>query len=586
MDRKTDLETMYHYTPSLIGRQVEAEYLPQVITGYKNNPFIEALPPIFEEEEVALKIARFPDHNEGQRKLGKQTRLHLIQQISDYVQPLPSHLVVEQRLSRMMRHGYKSRNPLSRESVKQFHIGFRSILESGVNDEGVNLAGIRSTASGFAILGVSGQGKTTAMESSLLLYPQVIHHSTYQGQPFIRKQLVWLKLNCPYDGSLKGLCINFLQAVDSVLETNYFRKFASKGSSVDMLLPVMAHIATLHGLGALVIDEIQNLSFMKSGGAERMLNYFTQLINTIGVPVILIGTFKAMKLLSGSFSQARRSTGQGDMIMDRLTEGEEWDFFIQGLWRYQWTCTATKLTNALKKEMYELSQGIVDIAVKLYMLAQWEVIMYGEDKERITVGVLKEVAHRHMQLVQPLLKVLKRNDPAVKLLVDDLYPQWDVLDQFLRYAEEKVNVQGEMRSRLMRDEKIEVDQERYLELVKTAIDFGVPAENAEQLAKRVLLRNETECDLVRLRKELLHEIELSAAAEDIHKPISSESKTEQKDKKQPIKKTTRKTTSSILEVDDLRKAVTSSKAKSDEIYDSLVELGTVPSAEDLSKLII
>jgi hypothetical protein len=408
----------------------------------------------------------------------------------------------------------------------------------------------------------------------------------YKGQLFIRKQLVWLKLNCPHDGSLKGLCFNFLQAVDSVLETNYFQKFASKGSSVDILLPVMAHIATLHGLGALVIDEIQNLSFMKSGGAERMLNYFTQLINTIGVPVILIGTFKAMKLLSGSFSQARRSTGQGDMIMDRLTEGEEWDYFIERLWKYQWTNTSTKLTDALKRQMYELSQGIVDIAVKLYMLSQWEVIMYGEDKERITVGVIKEVANRHMQLVQPLLKVLKRNEPAAKLFVDDLYPQWDILDQFLKNAVEKVNVQGEIRSKVTRDENIEVDQDKYLELVKTAVDFGAPIENAEKIARRILLRNETEKDLVRLRKEVLEEVELSAAVVDINNPNSSVSKTDEKIKKQQNKKTTRKTTSVTLDVDDLRNAVKSGKVKSEEIYGNLVELGSVPSEEDISKLII
>ncbi len=585
MDRRANIEGMYHFTQSLIGRQVNAEYLAQEITGYKNNPFIEALPPIFEEEFVGSKIARFPDHNEEQRKLGKQTRLHLIQQIADYVEPLPSHLLVEQRLSRLMRHGYKARNPLTRESVKQFHIGFQNILESGVNDEGINLAGIRSTAAGFAILGVSGQGKTTAIESSLLLYPQVIHHSTYQGQPFIRKQLVWLKLNCPHDGSLKGLCFNFLQAVDSVLETNYFRKFASKGSSIDMLLPVMAHIATLHGLGALVIDEIQNLSFMKSGGAERMLNYFTQLINTIGVPVILIGTFKAMKLLSGSFSQARRSTGQGDMIMDRLT-GEEWDYFIERLWKYQWTNSSTKLTDPLKKEMYKLSQGIVDIAVKLYMLAQWEVIMHGEDnKERVTIGLLRNVANRHMQLVQPLLQVLKRNDPSAKLLVDDLYPQWDVLDRFLRNSEEKVNIQGEIRSSFLRDENIELDQNRYLELVKTAIDFGVSVENAEELAKRILLRNESESDLVQLRKELLQEIELVTAAADIQNPISDD-QIEKGQKKRGRNRTNSKKDSSIIEVDDLRNAVSGHNAKSEEIYENLVELGTIPSEEDLSKLII
>ncbi|WP_051286737.1 ATP-binding protein [Paenibacillus taiwanensis] len=273
MARKMLQEAKYQYSPSLVGRQVEADYLPQDIAGYRDNPFIEALPPIFEDQCVISSIAKYPDYDEEQRKLGKQTRLHLVQQISDYVEPLPSHLLVEQRLSRLIRHGYKARNPFSPESVRQFHVGFKNILEAGVDSNGKNLAGVRSTAAGFAILGVSGQGKTTAIESSLLLYPQVVHHVSYKDLPFIRKQLVWLKLNCPFDGSLKGLCLNFLQAMDSHLGTNYFQKFASKRSSVDILIPVMAHLATLHGLGVLVIDEIQNLSFMKSGGAERMLNY-------------------------------------------------------------------------------------------------------------------------------------------------------------------------------------------------------------------------------------------------------------------------------------------------------------------------
>jgi hypothetical protein len=75
---------VYQYSPSLIGRQVEASYSDQDILGYRDNPFIEALPPIFEEEEVALQIRKYPDYSEDQRKLGKQTRLHLVQQIADY----------------------------------------------------------------------------------------------------------------------------------------------------------------------------------------------------------------------------------------------------------------------------------------------------------------------------------------------------------------------------------------------------------------------------------------------------------------------------------------------------------------------
>lgn len=581
MVKKLQLESMYQFTPSLVGRQVEAEYLEQVVPSYEDNPYIEALPPIFEEDYVALNIARHPKYNNEHRMLGKETRLHLVQQISDYVEPLSVHLSVEKRLSRLIRHGYKARNPFSPEHVRQFHIGFKDILEKGVDEKGANLAGIRSTAAGFAILGVSGQGKTTAIESSLLLYPQVIHHSTYKDQPFIRKQLVWLKLNCPHDGSLKGLCFNFFQAVDANLGTNYFQKFVSKGSTVDILIPIMAHIATLHGVGVLVIDEIQNLSFLKSGGAERMLNYFTQLINTIGVPVVLIGTFKAMKLLSGSFSQARRSTGQGDLIMDRLEEGEEWDYFLHNLWAFQWTSSDTKLSEPLKKAMYNLSQGIIDIAVKLYMLAQWEAIDNGGN-ERITVSLLNMVIDRDMQLVKPLLKILKRRDLDKLPLIDDLYPNWNELDLFLQKSKEKVNMQGEMRKQYNRKDKIEIDEEVLIELVKTAVEFGAPADIAERISKDLLQINDADVDIITLRNQVVSEVNRFIEPEDIVNSTSNKGSKGQFNNT----KTSKNKKNELLDEDDLRNAVQSKSDRGKEIYEKLVELEKGAAKDILGNLIV
>jgi hypothetical protein len=566
---------MYHYSPSLIGRQEDASYSTQEIPEYEDNPYIGALPPIFEDKQVIARIAKYPKYHEEQRNLGKQTRLHLVQQIADYVEPLPSHLLVEQRLSRLIRHGYKARNPFSPELNRIYNIGWKEVLEAGTDKNGVNLAGIRSTASGFAILGVSGQGKTTAIESSLLLYPQVIQHIEYNGQPFIRKQLVWLKLNCPFDGSLKGLCFNFFQAIDAHLGTNYFKKFASKSSSIDILIPVMAHLATLHGLGVLVIDEIQNLSFLKSGGAEKMLNYFTQLINTIGVPVVLIGTFKAMRLFQGSFSQARRSSGQGDLIMDRLTETEEWDYFLEGLWKYQWTAKPNNLTEPLKRTMYELSQGIVDIAVKLYMLAQWEAMEAEETKnEKITVGLLRSVAKRHMQLVQPLLKALRRNAPGLHAVVDDLYPEWDILDNYLKKAEEKVNIQGVMKTKFTRSDKVEQDQELYIELVKTAIDFGANSELAEQLVQRLMESSEMDMDIVAMRKHVVSEITA------LMNKTNTDNDEKHYEKPRPNRK---KPDKALLSDDDLRNA---SHKDSQVNYEKLLDMGSIPSSDDISKLIV
>ncbi|WP_164985160.1 ATP-binding protein [Ammoniphilus sp. CFH 90114] len=564
MARKPEKNLNYNFTPSLRGSQIEANYSQQTIDSHCGNPFIEALPPIFEEEYVALKIARYPKYQDEHRKLGKQTRLHLVQEIADYVETLPFHLRVEQRLSRLLRHGYKARNPFSPEFVRQFHIGFDKLLEEGVDDNGVNLAGVRSTANAFAMVGVSGQGKTTAIESSLLLYPQVIHHSQFNGQPFILKQLVWLKLNCPFDGSLKGLCINFFQAVDSVIGTKYFQKFVSNGrNSVDVLIPIMAQIASLHGLGVLVIDEIQNLSTMKSGGAEQMLNYFTQLINTIGVPVIAIGTFKAMKILSGSFSQARRSTGQGDVIIDRLIEGEEWSYFIERLWRYQWTAKKTALNDPLKKAMYELSQGIIDIAVKLYMLAQWEAI--GES-EQISVSLLKHVAKRDMQLVQPILKLMKQNKKEALLLVDDLYPKWDVFNEFLERSKEKVNLEGEIRKQIYKEEKVKQDHDKYMDLVKTAVEFGAPLDVAEQIAKQVIKEHEVEQDLVFLKRAVVNAI-------PSHTISSTDTKSNSTNK--------RKKVNPILEPNDIRGVVINKEIREEEVYEKLLERGNILSKEEL-----
>ncbi|MGM0881386.1 MAG: ATP-binding protein [Bacillota bacterium] len=561
------------FSPSLRGRCVKANYIPQEIDGYQDNPFIEALPPIFEEEYVASRISRKPSHSDDQRSLGKQTRLHMIQQISDYVETLPIHLTLEQRISRLIRHGYKSRNPYSPEYARQFHVGFNVILEGGVNEEGANLAGIRSTASGFAMLGVSGQGKTTSIESTLLLYPQVIEHVTYKGKPFIQTQLVWLKLNCPFDGSLKGLCINFLQAVDARLGTGYFRKFVSRGATVDILIPIMAQVATLHGLGVLVIDEIQNLSTMKSGGAERMLNYFTQLINTIGVPVITVGTYKAVKLLSGSFSQARRSTGQGDLLIDRLAQGEEWNYFIERLWKLQWTSVNNKLTDSLKETIYELSQGIIDIAVKLYMLAQWEAI---EGNEKITSSLLKAVAKKHMKLVLPILSLLKQNNPDLLTQVDDLYPRWDALDTYLRNANEKVTLHGEIRSHIHRAENVEQEQDKYIQLVKTALDFGAGSEKAEKIAEYVIRDNDSEKDLIALRTEVVNIVMSNIEVDDIRIPSQRKEKAKATRTKKPKEK--------FMEPEDLRHALKGA-SDSESIYNKLADSGSVPKDEELIELI-
>lgn len=397
------------------GNEVAATYEKEQLSIYRDNPLIEALPPLLAQEEAFVRLQHLPKYDPKERLLSNQERLHLVQEVLQFFQPLPVHLDLEQRFARLIRSGYRARNPINRE----FWSDITQRVEALVAPDALPPRK-RSTANGFTIIGMSGVGKTTAVEEILQLYPQIINHSYYHNRDFTLRQIVWLKLDCPFDGSMKGLCLNFFQAVDDLLSTSYYQNYTGNGRrTVDELIPAMARIASLHCLGVLVIDELQNLSEAKSGGHRKMLNFFVGLINTIGLPVVLIGTYKARSVLSGEFRQMRRGSGQGDLIWHPMAEDETWQFFLESLWRYQYTRTVCELTPQLSHTLYYETQGITDLAIKVYMLAQIRAITTG--KEKLSAAIIRSVASDCLGLAAPVLEALKRGDTLELQKYEDVH---------------------------------------------------------------------------------------------------------------------------------------------------------------------
>ena len=77
---------------------------------------------------------------------------------------------------------------------------------------------VRPTASTLSVVGLSGIGKSTALKSILRLYPQAIRRQQYRGRELVQVQIPWLKIECPFDGSLTGLCHAFFRAMDRAIE--------------------------------------------------------------------------------------------------------------------------------------------------------------------------------------------------------------------------------------------------------------------------------------------------------------------------------------------------------------------------------
>lgn len=394
------------------GRIPHAVYIDPGLPEYRDNPLIASLPPIFDTKQVITKLRLKPLYDSAERNLDGRLRVHAIARLLNrFFQPLSHHLELEQKISLILRQGYLGRNPDQGSYHLHLQNGFKRIQEEDLDAFVFDQA--RSSANSLSLFGCSGCGKSVTINRIFSVYEQAIFHPEHNIT-----QLTYLKIECPVDGDLDELCLSFFNEVDRVLHTQYSTSHGRKKLGTKRLMASMCQIANLHALGVLIIDEVQNLNEAKSGGAEKMHNFFVSLVNTIGVPVIQVGTHRARKFFQRTFRAARRITGFGSLLWDRLPNDHQWRQLLKLLWQYQWLRSAEPINDELAGTMYDLTQGVMDIVVKLYVLAQVRAIVTG--MERITSELLKQVYHDEFKPVHPMLAALRSNNPGLLEQYDDL----------------------------------------------------------------------------------------------------------------------------------------------------------------------
>lgn len=392
---------------------VTASYQPTGIKRYDGNPFIEALPPILSVAQAGKSIKGKVEFHPSDRLADPKSRMHMVVSLlEDYFQPLSQHVQLQEKIDMMLRMGYVGRNLSDGSLNRKLQEGYELIKSGG--DVTANFAVEKTTARSMSLVGISGSGKTSSLERVLETYPQVIYH---EEKNFF--QVTYLKIECPSNGDLESLCLNFFSAVDNVLGTDYERRYAKQRLSVPKMLALMRQTANNRAIGILVIDEIQRLSQVRSGGKEQMLEFFVELVNTVGIPIVLVGTPKARPIFELELQSGRRSAGLGSIYWETIpqyvykesgrTKNPNWIRFTDNLWKYQWLKHGDDpLTDEIRECWYDLSQGVLDIVLKLFVLAQLRAI--ANKKERVTVGILKSVYKQELKPVQPMLQALRSGD--------------------------------------------------------------------------------------------------------------------------------------------------------------------------------
>lgn len=369
------------------------------------NPFIDSLPPIRNINQVYNSLLSDKVFDTSDRQLSEEYKIHLLHKLKDVYLPTSRILDLEKRISLLIRTGYLERNLLDKKEYEQlFH-------------EGVLYNRRYKYSDNLSLIGIPGVGKSIAIERILSYYPQVIFHSS----PINRYQIPWLKIDCAHDSSLKTLCMTFFSEIDLLLGTNYLKDYGSKLFSTSAMVLNMKHLARLHGIGILVIEEIQYLLSGRGSNYEQIMNFFVSLNNSVGVPILLVGTMKARKVLQRDFRQARRSCGVGDMVWDNFQQDDlEWVALVETLWTNQLLEEIPILTSEILKIIYEETQGIVDLLVKLLSLTQMRAIELGLKK--IDGNLLKKVSAEDLQIVKPMREAIKSQKISEILKYEDLVP--------------------------------------------------------------------------------------------------------------------------------------------------------------------
>lgn len=346
---------------------------------------MEKMPKMMMGEELEKTMLSLPDYDSEICKADAGTRLVVLNDVADVY--IPSHMSFEiySKIYLSMLHSLKKKQ--TREAVVQGNQNHRRL-------QGLSYHSVLGGADSFSITGPSGIGKSTALAKSISLAggEQIIETK----EPYAQI-IPCVNVQCPHDCSVKGLLLAILAQVDIAIGTSYQQMAVKNRASIDNLIGTVSQVA-LNNILLIVIDECQNIC--RNKGGVNLVSAMTQLINSSGVSICMVGLPETELFFQNEMQLARRSVG---LSYQALPCNEYFMEFCGTLFTYQYVSRPSKITPDLVELLYECSGGILALVVSIIMEAQQIAILTG--REKLDKETILQSYEERLKNVQDFVKV-------------------------------------------------------------------------------------------------------------------------------------------------------------------------------------
>lgn len=338
-----------------------------VTFDFKTNPYLSAILDHLETDQIEERLAFSPLVGVDITSINLQDRYDLLDRMQEELfEPTISSSEIVTRLYRLIRRGYIARDPRN-ASVRRRTMEIARLAGGEMSD----VSWFTTYAKGMRLSGITGIGKSYELVRGLKLLPRYIEHGRNNAAGWTHLvQVVWLYVPMSHDGSLGGLLLQILVAMDEAAGTDYSKDNKLTGLSNEKLAVQIGIIFRNHGLGVLVIDELQERNFT---GAKAALaaTFFLRLLN-FGIPVVLAGNPYGLLALDRFAQDMRRlsSGGSFDLHPMELT-GFDWEHcYAPAMWGFNVMPEASPIEDSEGRILFSYSGGIRDYACRIRTSSQ------------------------------------------------------------------------------------------------------------------------------------------------------------------------------------------------------------------------